>query len=54
MNDLRVIEEREYSQYRKENIRQLSTTQLTNFSHGEERKSSMRDGFYTRRYRSLL
>lgn len=54
MKNLRMIEERKNIQYQRENVKQLSVTELTNFSHGEERSSSMRDGFYTHRYRSLL
>lgn len=52
MKNLRMIEERKNSQYQKGDVKQLSVTELTNFSHGEERRSSMRDGFYTHRYRS--
>ena len=40
-------------QQQKRAVKQLSSTELTNFSHGEERSSAMRDGFYSRRFRSL-
>lgn len=32
---------------------QLSVSDLTDFSHGEERRNVMRKGFYTRRHYSL-
>ena len=54
MKNLRATEERKNVQYQKEDVKQLSVAELTNFSHGEERSSSMRDGFYTRRYRSHI
>ena len=54
MKDLRVTEKGKNAQYRKGGVKQLRVTELTNFSHGEERSSPMRDGFYTRRYRSHI
>ena len=54
MKNLRAIEGRKNVQYQKGDVKQLSVTELTNFSHGEERSGSMRDGFYTRRYRSHI
>ena len=34
-------------------VKQLDSTDLVKFSHGEERSTSMRDGFYSRRSRVL-
>lgn len=38
---------------RKATPKQLSSADLTNFSHGEERSIAMRRGFYSRRWRSF-
>ena len=51
MTKLRKIAEQDVAQQKRGSIRQLSVTDLNNVAHGEE-PSSMRNGFYTRRYRS--
>ena len=47
------VVERDLQQQKRRTPRQLSVTDLNHLAHGEE-KSSMRDGFYTRRNRSQM
>lgn len=54
MTKMRKIEAKNIRRQNREFTRQLSVTDLTDFSHGEERSSPMRDGFYTRRHHSLI
>ncbi len=54
MSILREIAERDVRLQNKAVAKQLSVTDLNNPAHGEERTSPMRNGFYTRRYRSQV
>ncbi len=54
MSTSRMIAERDARQQNKSVAKQLSVTDLNNPAHGEERTSPMRNGFYTRRYRSQV
>lgn len=54
MSISRSTAERDVNQQNKSVAKQLSVTDLNNPAHGEERTSPMRNGFYTRRYRSQV
>ena len=54
MTKIRKIDANHIRRQNRELGKQLPVTDLTNFSHGEERSSAMRDGFYMRRSHSLI